>query len=83
MSSKTISEVRFHASDLGDPLLFSDLPAWLGDAISECKISRFAGGEDYWYLRVQTPGGPVTASPGDWIAYDGTLSVRHLEVSGV
>lgn len=70
--------VRFHASDLGEALLFSDLPAWLGDAISESRIARFAGGEDYWYLRVQTPAGVVTAEPGDTIHrhFDGGLLVR-------
>jgi hypothetical protein len=77
--------IRFHASDLGEPLLFSDLPGWLTEAIDDDRITSFGAGEDYWYLRVQTEDGPVTASPGDWISRSpsGALTVTSAaEPSG-
>lgn len=83
MSTATSDEIRFHASDLGDPLLFSETPNWLRVAIDEDRIVSFGAGEDYWYLRIQTPDGPRTAGPGDWISIDtsGQLGVRIHEVS--
>lgn len=42
-------------------------PDWYVEAVQACEISPEFRSEDYWYLKINTLEGVMTASPDDWI----------------
>jgi hypothetical protein len=66
-----------------NPLVFSEVPQWLQDAVQRGDIVPEFRSEDYWYYIVNTDKGRVAATPGDFIVCNpnGTLSVSPVPAS--
>ena len=60
--------VQFKYREYADnPLVFDSTPDWLQEAIDDGRIVPEFGGEDYWYLSVETLNGRALVGPDEWI----------------
>lgn len=59
------------------PYTFEETPAWLRQAIIDGVVVAQFKGEDYWYMRVDTPSGWETMGPDDYIVqtHDGIYGI--------
>lgn len=74
-----IDRIKYRLQEYADnPLTFDKVPEWLQGFIDDKRIVPVFGGEDYWYLEVDTDNkGLVTIGPDDFIIYeDGKLKVE-------
>ncbi len=79
MSAET-QLIQFVCSEWAGPLFFTDTPSWLQDMRDLGRIKPHFGGEDYWYLKVQTADGEVTIGPGEWIRHDNGVLLAGEQV---
>jgi hypothetical protein len=70
--NERLEAIQFGLTEWADKALSfrGTVPAWLVTAFEDGTITPEFGGEDYWYLRIETRCGRLYAEPDDWIVRD-------------